>query len=90
MSSNRPASSRVQAISFRARATVDYRAPAYFEDRITIATTLERGGGRLLEFSYRAINQDGTLVAEGATRHLVLNRERRLVSIPDSLRRILA
>ena len=72
-----------------ARATVDYRAPAYFEDRITIATKLERGGSRLLEFSYQAINQDGTLVAEGRTRHLVLDRDRRLVSLPASLRQLL-
>lgn len=72
-----------------ARATIDYRAPAYFEDRIAIATTLERSGGRLLEFSYQAINQHGILVAEGATRHLVLDRKRRLVSIPKSLRHLL-
>ena len=72
-----------------ARATVDYRAPAFFEDRITVATTLVKGGGRLLEFSYRAINQDGALVAEGSTRHLVLDRERRLVSLPESFRQLL-
>ncbi len=72
-----------------AQATVDYRAPSYFEDRITIATTLVKGRGRMLEFSYEATNQDGILVAEGRTRHLVLNRERRLVSMPEKFRKLL-
>lgn len=69
-----------------ARAEVDYRAPSFYEDRITIATTLEKGKGRLLVFSYRATNQDGAVVAEGRTHHLVLDTERRLVSMPDRYR----
>ena len=72
-----------------AKATVEYRSPAFFEDRITIATTLEPGRGRLLEFSYRAINQDGVLVAEGRTRHLILDGDRRLVSLPAQYQQIL-
>lgn len=72
-----------------ANATVDYRAPSFYEDRITVATTLEKGKGRLLEFSYRATNQDGVLVAEGRTRHLVLDAERRLVSLPARYTRLL-
>lgn len=72
-----------------AKATVEYRSPSFYEDRITIATTVEKGKGRLLEFSYRATNQDGVLVAEGQTRHLVLNAERRLVSMPDKYQQLL-
>ena len=66
-----------------ANATVDYRAPSFYEDLITIATTMEKGRGRLLEFSYRATNQNGVLVAEGKTRHLILDAQRRLVSMPE-------
>jgi acyl-CoA thioester hydrolase len=65
-----------------ARAEVDYRAPSFFEGRISVATTLVKGRGRLLEFSYRATNQKGVLVAEGLTRHLILDTERHLVSLP--------
>ena len=65
-----------------AKVEVDYRAPSFYEDRITIATTMEKGKGRMMVFSYRATNQNGVLVAEGQTRHLVLDTERRLVSIP--------
>ena len=72
-----------------AKATVEYRSPSFYEDRITIATTMEKGKGRLLEFSYRATNQDGVLVAEGQTRHLVLDAERRLVSMPDKYQQLL-
>jgi acyl-CoA thioester hydrolase len=72
-----------------ARAEVDYRAPSFYEDRITIATTLEQGKGRLLVFSYQATNQEGVVVAEGRTRHLVLNAERRLVSMPDKYQQLL-
>ena len=61
----------------------------YYEDRITIATTLHKGRGRLLEFSYQATNQDGVLVAEGQTRHLVLDAERRLVSLPDKYQQLI-
>ncbi len=71
------------------QATVDYRAPSFYEDRITVATTLEKGKGRLLEFSYRATNQDGVLVAEGRTRHLVIDAERQLVSLPGKYQQIL-
>lgn len=72
-----------------ARAEVDYRAPSFYEDRITIATTLEKGKGRLLEFSYQASNQHDVLVAEGRTRHLVIDAERRLVSLPEQYQNIL-
>ena len=72
-----------------AKAEVDYRAPSFYEDQITIATTLVKDKGRLMEFSYRATNQDGILVAEGQTRHLVLDAERRLVSLPEKYREIL-
>jgi len=72
-----------------ARAEVDYRAPSFYEDRISIATTLEKGRGRLLEFTYRATNQTGVLVAEGRTRHLVLDEQRRLVSLPDKYQQMI-
>ena len=72
-----------------AHAEVDYRSPSFFEDRITVATTLEKGRGRLLEFSYQATNQDGVVVAEGRTRHLILDAKRRLVSLPEKYQQFL-
>ena len=72
-----------------AKAEVDYRAPSFYEDKITIATTLEKGKGRLMVFSYKATNQNGVLVAEGRTRHLILDAERQLVSLPVKYQQIL-
>ncbi len=72
-----------------AKAEVHYRAPSFYEDQITIATTLEKGKGRLLVFSYKATNQNGVLVAEGRTRHLILDAERQLVSLPIKYQQIL-
>ena len=72
-----------------AKAEVDYRAPSFYEDQITIATTLEKGKGRLMVFSYKATNQNGVLVAEGRTRHLILDAERQLVSLPVKYQQIL-
>ncbi len=73
-----------------AQASVDYKAPSYFEDKITVATTLEREKGRLIEFSYKATNQDNVLVAEGRTKHIVLDRNRKLVSMPEQFRALIA
>jgi acyl-CoA thioester hydrolase len=71
------------------QATVDYKAPSFYEDRITVATTLEKGKGRMLEFSYKATNQDGVLIAEGRTKHFVLDKNRKLVSMPEKFTQLL-
>ena len=68
-----------------AGAEVRYRAPAFFEDEVTVETTLERWRGRLIEFSYRAVNAGDELLAEGRTRHLVLDRQRRPARLPADL-----
>jgi len=68
-----------------AHAEIRYKAPACYEDRVTVATTLERLGGKVLEFSYRAVNDAGTVLAEGRTRHIVLGPDRRPKSLPANL-----
>jgi len=68
-----------------ADAQVKYRAPAFYEDRITVETTLQRARGKLLEFSYRVRNSSGLLLAEGRTLHLVIDAGRRPVSLPAEI-----
>lgn len=68
-----------------AEAEVRYRAPAFYEDQITIRTTLERCRGKLLEFTYQATNATGVVLAEGRTLHVVLDRERRAVNLPAQI-----
>lgn len=66
-----------------AEAEVRYRAPAFYEDEVNIHTTLAKCRGKVLEFTYRVVNNGGTLLAEGRTLHVVLDRERRPVNLPD-------
>lgn len=68
-----------------AEAEVKYRAPSCYEDRLTVTTTLERARGKVLEFRYRAEKEDGTLVAEGRTVHVVLGPDRRPMPLPDEI-----
>ena len=65
-----------------AQVQVKYRAPAYYEDRVTIATTLDRVRGRVIEFSYQASNQDGALLADGRTVHVVLGPDKKPTTLP--------
>jgi len=68
-----------------AEAQVQYKAPAFYEDRITIETTLQRARGKILEFTYRALYQAGTTLAEGRTLHVVLGADRRPASLPAAV-----
>ena len=68
-----------------AAAEVKYRAPAFYEDRVTVETTLVRMRGKFIEFSYRAINEAGMLLAEGTTRHVVLGPDRKPAALPAEL-----
>jgi acyl-CoA thioester hydrolase len=49
-----------------AAAEVQYKAPACYEDVVTIETTLEKMRGKFIEFSYRALNAAGALLAVAA------------------------
>jgi acyl-CoA thioester hydrolase len=69
-----------------AEAEVRYRAPAYYEDVILVRTSLQRAAGKILEFTYQALRQDGTVLAEARTLHVVLGGpDRRPVSLPTEL-----
>ena len=68
-----------------AEAGVQYKAPAFYEDRVTIETTLLRARGKILEFTYRAVNQAGTTLAAGRTLHVALGPDRRPVSLPAEI-----
>ncbi|HKL48350.1 MAG TPA: thioesterase family protein [Desulfuromonadales bacterium] len=68
-----------------AEAEVKYKAPAFYEDRITVRTTLKRFRSRVLEFGYQAFNAEGTLLAEGGTVHMVIGRNRRPTALPGEI-----
>lgn len=66
-----------------AHAEVDYRAPAFYEDRLTVTVTLEKVRSRVLEFAYRVVNQAEVLLAVGRTVHVVTGRDRRPTALPQ-------
>lgn len=68
-----------------AEAEVKYRAPARYEEVVTIETRIERARGRLLEFRYRALHADGKVLAEGRTLHMILDRQLKPTSLPADI-----
>lgn len=50
-----------------------YRRPARYDDEITVWVRVAEVGSRRVVFEYR-VEGDGALLAEGSTRHLVVDR----------------
>lgn len=67
-----------------AQAETRYRAPAFYEDVLTVETSLEQIRGKLMKFGYRVSRGDEVL-AEGQTTHIVLNAQRKPTSLPVEL-----
>ncbi|MCK9173257.1 MAG: acyl-CoA thioesterase [Desulfuromonas thiophila] len=59
--------------------------PARYEDVLQIETRLVRLKRRLLEFSYRILHADGRVLAEGNSRHLLMDRAGRTIALPEDL-----
>jgi len=72
------------------RIDVQYRAAAYFDDSLTIHTTLERLKSRYASFRYRIEGPDGRLVATAVSEHIATDRDGRAVRVPSAWRDALA
>jgi acyl-CoA thioester hydrolase len=71
--------------------TCRYRAPARYDDEVTILVAVAEVASRRVVFAYRVLAPDGAVVAEGETRHLAVDGESgRPVVIPADLRATLA
>jgi len=64
---------------------VRYRAPAFYDDEVTVTTTLAKARKRFFQFAYEVRNQQGELLVSGTTRHLVTGHDRKPASLPDNL-----
>lgn len=64
--------------------TSRYVKPAYYENQLTIVTTLTRFKKRLMEFTYKVINEAGMQIAHGATRHLIMDKDGKPAALSDS------
>jgi acyl-CoA thioester hydrolase len=71
-----------QAFLAVAEANCRYMAPARYDDEVVIATELTRVRSKFLEFTYR-IKRGETLLAEGRTVHVAIDRDGRPRALPE-------
>ena len=69
---------------------VRYKAPAFYEDVLSVRVRLGELRSRSVRFVYEIYrNSDETLVAEGETLHLVTDENKRVRTLPDVYREML-
>ena len=54
--------------------TCRYRRPARYDDEVTVGVRVAEVASRRVVFEYRVEGPDGNLLAEGETRHVVVDR----------------
>jgi acyl-CoA thioester hydrolase len=65
-------------------ATARYKAPARYDDELVIETTLLKLRGPLIRFGYRILRvDDGLLLCEGETLHVVVGRDMKRRHLPE-------
>jgi acyl-CoA thioester hydrolase len=61
-----------------------FRAPARYDEEITIRTNLKNARESLIHFAYEAVREsDGTLLAEGETTHIVTDAKLNKRPLPE-------
>lgn len=64
-----------------------YKAPAMYDDEIIVRTQLKNMRESLLHFTYEILRAgDGTLLAEGETTHIVVNKNLERKQLPEKYR----
>ena len=71
-----------------AEASCRYKAPAHFEETITIRTGLAKATDRVIHYRYQICNQStGQLLATGETTHVVADMSLRPSRLPNRYRK---
>ena len=61
-----------------------YKAPARYDDEVLVRTSLKNVRESVVHFSYELVRaNDGTLLAEGETTHVVTDAEMKRRSLPE-------
>jgi acyl-CoA thioester hydrolase len=63
---------------------VKYIAPAYYDDLLTIETTIERIDGARLYFSYEIKNEAGKLISKATTTLVFVNKTTMRPTVPPA------
>jgi acyl-CoA thioester hydrolase len=70
-----------------AEVSARYHRPAHYDDEVIVATCLEQLGSRGMTFAYEIRRaSDGELLVSGHTSHISVNREGRVIRLPDRVR----
>ena len=60
-----------------------YKAPAYYDDAIVVRTQVKNVRDSVIHFGYELLRDDGTLLAEGETTHIVTDAQMTTTTIPE-------
>lgn len=64
-----------------------YKAPARYDDLLTVRTRLKGLRGPVIQFTYEIVRQtDGTLLVEGETSHIVTDAQMKMRTLPEKYR----
>jgi acyl-CoA thioester hydrolase len=70
---------------------VRYKAPARYDDEILVRTRLKNVRDSLLHFGYEIVRaEDGTLLAEGETTHIVVDSKFEKSAMPEKYKKAFA
>lgn len=59
-----------------------YKAPAFYDDLITLKVRVEEVKEYSITFSYR-VERDGKLIALGKTKHCFVNKDGKIIKVPE-------
>jgi acyl-CoA thioester hydrolase len=66
-----------------------YRVPARYDDEVIVRTHLKNVRESVIHFAYELVRlEDGTLLAEGETTHIVTDAQMKMTAIPDKYLRV--
>jgi acyl-CoA thioester hydrolase len=78
------------ALMVVAEAACRFKSPAHYDDLLTVRTTATNVRSRGISFSYEIWrDSDKTLIAEGETKHIVTDRDKKVRSFPVRYRKLL-
>jgi acyl-CoA thioester hydrolase len=61
-----------------------YKAPAHYDDEIIVRTHLKNVRESVVHFGYELVRvEDGALLAEGETTHIVTDAQMKMTSLPE-------
>ena len=68
-----------------------YRAPVFYDEEVVVRTWVKTVREKVIVFNYElARAEDGKLLAEGETTHIVTDAKMKVAALPDKYRRMFA